>query len=148
MANLEKNEYDLFLSFELSTQHKAILMKTKLKNYYTIETKQDKDVEQLITSIKSCKIFICFLTKKYLETNQCKVELLFASEIRKCVILLLMDEFDNNEIDSFDAQMINCFGDKQQHNLYDECLNDLKSRINANLKVNFENYLALKITLN
>jgi hypothetical protein len=75
------------------------------------------------------------LTKKYLETNQSKLELLFANEIQKCVILLLMDEFDNNdEIDLFDAEMINCFGD-EQHNLYDECLNDLKSKINAHLKV-------------
>jgi len=125
---MNKNEcdFDVFLSY--NWDHKAHVQ--RLYDYLTIQLKlkvwiDDKELGitslsgQLADAITNSRVFICCITAKYSESENCKNEYGLASLKRKPIIILMLERFDDKISPEITIQINN----KRRFN----CYNDMKS---------------------
>jgi hypothetical protein len=54
---------------------------------------------ELASAIKNSKIFICCLTNQYCRSQNCNLEIEYASVLKKKIIVLSIDDIDTTKID-------------------------------------------------
>lgn len=92
------SSYDIFISYNWD-------VKEKVKNLYNELTKNqnlkvwmddyeigpNRLVDELSTAISNSKIFLCCITKKYSESENCKDEIDYAKVLKKNIIVLMFE---------------------------------------------------------
>jgi len=128
LKKMNKNEcgFDVFLSY--NWDHKAHVQ--RLYDYLTNQLKlrvwiDDKELGitslsgQLADAINKSRVFICCITAKYSESENCKNEYALASHKRKPIIILMLERLDEKISGEIQIQITN----KRRFN----CYNDMKS---------------------
>ena len=95
--------YDIFISYQWGIQeqvakfHKKLELSTKYKIWRdenALRQSTEGLYDQLAQNINRSKVFLCFLTKKYIASPNCKRELEFAARISKAIIYLMIEKID------------------------------------------------------
>ncbi len=94
-------EFDIFLSY--NWDHKAHVEKLYQKLQQLNLTVWIDDVEldnsdldeQLANGIAKSRVFMCCVTKKYSQSENCKKEFSFATTKQKPMIVLMLEHFSN-----------------------------------------------------
>ena len=104
---------DLFVSFQWDLREQIKEFQEKLNIYcchynkdiriYRNEAKSDPSNnsalnEKTLKIIKSSKLFVCFLTNKYVKSINCVKELTFAHSIGKRILPIYIENIDTNQI--------------------------------------------------
>ncbi len=97
---------DIFLSYNRGNKAYVQRLYDKLCNLKLKVWIDDKNLDntslnlQLAKGIKNSHVFMCCITKKYSESQNCQNELLFAIKENKPIIILMFEHFDkiSNEI--------------------------------------------------
>ena len=145
---------DLFVSFQwdLKDQIKEFQEKlnidsrrfnTKIRMYQN-EAKDDPSNnsalnEKTLKIIKSSKLFVCFLTNKYIQSINCVKELTFAHSIGKRILPIYIENIDTNQIHLLSFYLndkIICFNQNNNNSRWlNEYFDLIMKKITDNLKV-------------
>ncbi|CAF0911769.1 unnamed protein product [Brachionus calyciflorus] len=141
----EKEEFDVFISYNWDTKDKVKKLHEKLKNEGLKVWRDDTEMEhnnsplteQLAQAIKKSKIFLSCITQKYSESKNCKLEFQYANDINKIVVILFLDRLKIEELGGIGFVMsglvrINCY--KHPDTWFDEDFDEILKSINQNLK--------------
>ncbi len=94
---------DVFISY--NWDHKKFVMRfyEELKNNFKLkawiddfELKHTSLSLQLAKAITDSRVFVCFITKKYSESDNCKLEFFLAKRKKKPMIIIMLEPFDDN----------------------------------------------------
>ena len=104
-ATNEPEEYDAFISYNWGIKDGVAKLHDKLEEA-GLRVWRDKNLiqgssslfEQLGKKIKQSKIFLCFLTKDYLASDNCRKEIMYASKLKKNIIYLMIERMTSDEI--------------------------------------------------
>ena len=104
-ATNEPEEYDAFISYNWGIKDGVAKLHDKLEES-GLRVWRDKNLiqgssslfEQLGKKIKQSRIFLCFLTKDYLASDNCRKEFMFASKLKKTIIYLMIERLTSDEI--------------------------------------------------
>ena len=104
-TNNDTDEYDAFISYNWGIKDGVAKLHDKLEEA-GLRVWRDKNLvqgsaslfEQLGKKIKQSKIFLCFLTKDYLASDNCRKEFMFASKLKKTIIYLMIERLTSDEI--------------------------------------------------
>ena len=84
------------MCFHCDDQQEILELIEKLKNDYTIESPMEESNGDLESSlIQNSKLFICFLSLKFLNDYKCTSYLKFAFKFKKKVFLLKNEKFSH-----------------------------------------------------
>ncbi len=84
------------MCFHCDDQQEILELIEKLKNEYTIESPTGESYNDLESNlIENSKLFICFLSLKFLNDYKCTSYLKFAFKFKKKVFLLKNEKFNN-----------------------------------------------------
>jgi len=148
------NDFDVFISFQWDLSDQVKSFHEKLNNQNNIKTyrnviqydnnNQPGLAEKTVQIIKSSKIFICFLTKKYVETVNCMKELTYAHSIGKRVLPIYIENIDIKDIhllSSYENYKLVCFDPNNNQinnkNWLNQHFNSIMNKVNDNFKVIF-----------
>ena len=98
-------EYDVFISYNWGIKDGVAKLHQKLEEV-GLTVWRDKNLvsgstslfEQLAKQIKQSRVFLCFLTKAYLQSDNCRKEFNYASKLKKKVIYLMIDRLSPEDI--------------------------------------------------
>ena len=125
---------DLFVSFQWDLKDQIKEFQEKLNIYcchynteirmYRNEDKADPSNnsalnEKTLKIIKSSKLFVCFLTNKFIKSINCVKELTFAHSIGKRILPIYIENIDTNQIHLISIYLndkINCFDQNHSGN--------------------------------
>jgi hypothetical protein len=101
----ETDEYDAFISYNWGIKEGVAKLHDRLEEA-GLRVWRDKNLiqgtaslfEQLGKKIKQSKIFLCFLTKAYLASDNCRKEFNYASKLKKKIIYLMIERMTSDEI--------------------------------------------------
>jgi hypothetical protein len=148
------NDFDVFISLQWDLSDQVKCFHEKLNNQNNIKTyrnviqydnnNQPGLAEKTVQIIKSSKIFICFLTKKYVETVNCMKELTYAHSIGKRVLPIYIENIDIKDIhllSSYENYKLVCFdpnnNQMNNNNWLNQHFNSIMNKVNDNFKVIF-----------
>ena len=110
------NFYDLFISndpkigYDLKELNNRLIKEEDLKIFWE---KEDAlfTPEQITNGIKNSKVFICFISQKYIESKSSKREIKYAIELKKPIIVIMMDDLklEDLPISMLPITVINCW---------------------------------------
>ena len=94
--------FDLFLSYEKELVKELRVLHEKLATspynfkIWRDETNLDKSsqqclADQIADGIKKSHVFLCFLTKKYEMSDECKNEIIYARVLKKTIVMLKIE---------------------------------------------------------
>jgi hypothetical protein len=101
--NNNNNSHDIFLSYNWKDQVEVIKLHRELEKYYhvwldLVEIKAGDDLNERIDSaIKDSNVFICCLNNEYLNTHNCRYELMKAQNEKKTIFILPFEKLNINE---------------------------------------------------
>ncbi len=149
-------DFDLFISFQFDFKHQAKIFHEKLEiacfhsnkeiKLYRDEFEIDKSnhsalTEKIVKKIKNCRIFVCFLTKKYIESVNCIKEFEFAHSIGKKVLPICIEKIDIDQLNLlsiYNHKTINCFDQTNYNTIdwlnlkFDSILRSIQSKLKVN----------------
>ena len=149
--------HDLYISYEEDIVKELRIFHQKLASppySYAIwrnETSLDKSnqqnlADQICDAIKSSKIFLCFLTRRYAESDEHKGEINYARTLKKTIIMLKIENLRIEEVGGIglilaNSPCIECF--KHPGEWYDPSLwknepnsiYEIATHINNNIQV-------------
>jgi hypothetical protein len=104
-ATNDTDEYDAFISYNWGIKEGVAKLHDKLEEV-GLRVWRDKNLiqgssslfEQLGKKIKQSRIFLCFLTKDYLASDNCRKEFMFASKLKKTIIYLMIERLSSDDI--------------------------------------------------
>ena len=108
---------DVFISFEFGTEAEALKLQQKLiESNFSVAIASDRKqsdfdfpIKQIHCDlIKSSRMVLCLLNKKYFDSRACHLELNYSLEICKRVLPVLVENMDVR-IDSHDSEKIKVF---------------------------------------
>ena len=125
----------MFISYQWSCQDEVIKIKTFLE-------KSDIDVwfdrtnlictegslhSQYSKGIEESELFVCFITKNYDASKNCNLEISWASELQKKMIVVMVEEIEMRNLKNIGIFIasrlrINYFNNKDPKNILDEIL--------------------------
>ena len=145
---------DLFVSFQWDLRDQIKEFQEKLNIYcchfnteirmYRNEAKDDPSNnsalnEKTLKIIKSSKLFVCFLTNKFIKSINCVKELTFAHSIGKRIIPIYIENIDTNQIHLLSYYIndkIDCFNQNNNNSSWlNEYFDLIMKKIIENLKV-------------
>jgi hypothetical protein len=97
---------DIFLSYNWNIKEQVKLFHEELEKENFKVWRDDKQLHagnnaltaELAKGIKESKVFICCITKDYCKSNNCNLEIEFASSCKKQMIVLMIDKIEPTEI--------------------------------------------------
>jgi hypothetical protein len=149
--NREPANIDIFLSYEPSISQQVNELKEKLSHEnLIIESRENKTFDQLTLTINNSKIFICFLTHNYIESNDFKSELQYAYDIGSIIILLLIEKNDMLEFNGLNLtyfKTIDCYQNPNKwfHDFYDEIKHSIHHHLINQIRPNKRNFKIWKV---
>ena len=100
-------DYDVFMSYNWGSKPYVRKLYDYLTNIQSFkvwiddkELTNDLLFDQLGKGIKSSKCFVCCITKKYCDSDNCQKELNYASVLKKPLIVLMLERLDIGEINA------------------------------------------------
>ena len=92
-------EFDVFISYQWdigsqveSLHNKLVEMKIKVwRDVANMRNSNSALTDQLAKAIKMSKIFLCCLTQKYSESKNCKLEINYANDLGKPMLVLAIE---------------------------------------------------------
>jgi hypothetical protein len=107
-----KNKMDIFLSYNWNIKEQVKLFHEELEKENFKVWRDDKQLHagnnaltaELAKGIKESKVFICCITKDYCKSNNCNLEIEFASSCKKQMIVLMIDKIEPTEIDEIQVE--------------------------------------------
>jgi len=138
------NSFDIFISYNWEIKDQVKLLYYKLTNNLGfkvwLDDKQlDSSIlyEQLVNGIKKSTLFLCCVTKKYTQSDNCIREITFASESKRPIVVLMFQDLPINELGSVGFIIgpllrHNCFNDINIfHSWSGDCFNSILKSINS-----------------
>ena len=103
---------DIFLSYNWKIKEQVKLLHEKLEKEGFKVWRDDRELHagnsaltvELAKSIKKSKAVICCITKDYCKSNNCNLEIEFASSCKKQLIVLMIDKIEPTEIDEIQIE--------------------------------------------
>ncbi len=90
---------ELFISYNCHENNTVETFYQKLlESDYKVFKADSIQPNQKANAIKNCKIFICFITKAYLESKDCNLEMEYAYALRKRLIFLMIENIESEII--------------------------------------------------
>ena len=142
MVAKETSDYvDLYISYESDQKSQVENLARKLADAeITVFHQEDEkaqelwnppSVEHLAKTIRKGKIFLCCLTNKYLDSKVNDVELKFASEYKRPIIILKLEKIDSKKLSQITSDnTIDCY----KQNWSNDCFQSIEKKIKG-LKV-------------
>lgn len=97
--------FDVFISYNWDIKpavkelYKELSGKHNLKVWLDeVELGQKRLVDELSSAIHSSKIFLCCITKKYCESENCKDEIDYAKNLKKPMIVLMFERLSMDDL--------------------------------------------------
>ena len=98
---------DIFLSQNWKIKEQVKLLHEQLEKEDFKVWRDDKQLHagnsalsaELAKGIKKSKVIICCITKDYCKSNNCNLEIEFATSCKKQMIVLMIDKIEPTEID-------------------------------------------------
>ena len=100
---------DVFISYNWNVKDQVKELFKILTNDYNLKVWLDELelnggnmsslTAELASAIKNSKIFICCLTREYCRSQNCNLEIEYASVLKKKIIVLSIDDIDTTKID-------------------------------------------------
>jgi hypothetical protein len=98
-------EYDAFISYNWGIKEGVAKLHDKLEEV-GLRVWRDKNLvqgstslfEQLGKKIKQSKLFLCFLTKDYLASDNCRKEFNYAVKLKKTIIYLMIERMTSDDL--------------------------------------------------
>ena len=98
-------EYDVFISYNWGIKDGVAKLHERLEGA-GLTVWRDKNLvsgttslfEQLGKKIRQSKVFLCFLTKDYLASENCRKEFNYASKLKKKIIYLMIERLTSEDI--------------------------------------------------
>jgi hypothetical protein len=148
------NDFDVFISFQWDLNDQVKSFHEKLNNQNNIKTYRNEIqynnnnqpglAEKTVQIIKSSKIFICFLTKKYIETVNSMKELTYAHSIGKRVLPIYIENIDIKDIhllSFYENDKLICFHSNRNQmnntNWVNQHFDSIMSKVDNNILVIF-----------
>jgi tetratricopeptide (TPR) repeat protein len=138
------SSFDIFISYNWEIKDQVKLLYHKLTNNLGfkvwLDDKQlDSSIlyEQLVNGIKKSALFLCCVTKKYTQSDNCIREITFASDSKKPIVVLMFQDLPINELGSVGFIIgpllrHNCFSDINIfHSWSGDCFNSILKSINS-----------------
>ncbi len=103
---------DIFLSYDskIKDQVKQLheeLEKEKFKVWLDdnqLRAGNNALTAELARGIKEAKVFVCCITKDYCKSNNCNLEIEFASSCKKKMIVLMIEKLEPTKIDEIQVE--------------------------------------------
>lgn len=125
-----QKEFDIFLSYNWSSKVIAQSFFTKLTKEHKLKVWMDDSqldnrllYEQLCEGINKSRLFLCLITKKYSESDNCIKEINFASLKKMPLIVVMLENLNISQIGSVGFIIAPVI----RYNFYDENLFSSKS---------------------
>ena len=100
------NLYDIFISYQWASKplvekiHEKLVV-TEYDVWRDDEQLTGNDLnEQLINGIQNSACIVCFITKKYSESENCKREISYASSLKKQLLIVMLENVSIKELGS------------------------------------------------
>ena len=98
--------YDIFISYNWNVKKQVKLLHEILENLNYKVWRDEKELNagnnsltaELANAIKTSKIFLSCITKDYCKSYNCNLEVEFANQSKKSMIILMIDRLDPTEI--------------------------------------------------
>ena len=144
--------YDVFISYnwgikkEVEEFHKKLeAVGIKAWRDINLQANNQNITSQLAKQIKNSRIFLCFLTKAYSDSDMCRKEIVYADKLRKTIIFLMIERMTVNEMHE-DISFImgnkvytQCY--KKPNSWWIDDFDGIRKSIEGNLKVIFHYFL-------
>lgn len=138
--------FDVFISYQWDIKDQVKLLHKKLSLLNIKAWRDDSNLratnlplsEQLAIAIKKSKIFLCFFTQKYSESKNCNLELNYAHDLGKPIIVLAIEKPDLEKLVGMgliisNTIRINCY--KHTKSWSEDDFESIKKSIDQNLEV-------------
>ena len=100
------NLYDIFISYQWASKplvekiHEKLVV-TEYDVWRDDEQLTGNDLnEQLINGIQNSACIVCFITKKYSESENCKREISYASSLKKQMLIVMLENVSIKDLGS------------------------------------------------
>jgi hypothetical protein len=104
MATNVPSSYDVYISYnhdydhQVKTLHYELSISHNIPCWFEDLMSNRLLFEDLSKGIRSSKVFICCLSKKYAESKYCIDELIYAYNLRKKILVLMLDNLSENDL--------------------------------------------------
>jgi hypothetical protein len=116
-------EYDIFISYNFSIKSQIDKLHERFNGLNLSVRRDTKEMrsnnsflqKNIVTDIKNSKVVLCCINGKYCDSRNCKLEIGYASDIGKPLIILWIENLQINDIDqsigfiTSSLKKINCF---------------------------------------
>ena len=107
---------DVFISYHLDIKQQVIEVFNELKKHFKVWC-DDDDMrhntetlnQQLANAIRKSKIFLCFLTQKYFQSDICKREIKYSDRYDKKIIIIDIEEINKEKEETKKIRRRGCF---------------------------------------
>ena len=139
-------DFDVFISYNWGIKESVAKFHEKL-NSIGLKVWRDKDLRQskeslfgqLGKKIKHSRVFLCFLTKDYVSSENCCKEINYAAKLNKTIIYLMIEKMNSDDIGEEigfimgNAIYTQCY--KNPTSWWSDNFNEIKDSIEAELRV-------------
>lgn len=108
MTTFQTEEFDLFISYQWDIQNQVEkLEETLLRNKNDLKIWRDVNqlrnnsnglYEQLASGIRNSRIILCLLTKKYVKSANCKLEINYSFSLKKTIVYVMVDKMSVDDL--------------------------------------------------
>ncbi|CAF1106367.1 unnamed protein product [Brachionus calyciflorus] len=139
--------YDIFISYNWDIKERVNRLYCELTQKYNLKVWMDQYeigsnrlVDELSNAILSSKIFLCCITKKYTESENCKDEIDYAKNLKKNMIVLMFERLTISDLGGVGFIIgpkvrFNCYKDPQ---MFENCSGEIFESIIKEIKKNLE----------
>ncbi|CAF1033468.1 unnamed protein product [Brachionus calyciflorus] len=141
--------YDIFISYNWDIKDQVNRLYRQLTGKYNLKVWMDQYeigskrlVDELSTAILNSKLFLCCITKKYTESENCKDEIDYAKNLKKNMIVLMFERLVITDIGGIGFIIgpkvrFNCYKDPQMFEncsgeIFESIIKDIKKNLNIN----------------
>ena len=95
--------FDVFVSYNQASSKEIVFkLVDKLKTEENLKVWADENemdvgdnlYDEMANGIRTCKLFLAFITKEYCESSNCRKEIEFANTINKKCVYVMLEELD------------------------------------------------------
>ena len=158
MTTENQTTFDIFMSYNGDSKESVKLLYKKLSEEYKfkvwidfIQLKNGMLHQQLSNGIANSAIFLCCITKKYAQSDNCIREMTLASECKLPLVVLMFERFEMHELGSVGfiispLTRFNCYKEPQLFSSWSD-KNEIFSKILEVIRENLSSRIKKSIIL-
>jgi len=158
-------QFDVFISYNWDVKPAVKQLYQELTSKHNLrvwldeyELGQSRLADELASAIDNSSVFLCCITKKYSESENCKDELDFAKNLKKKMVVLMFERIDMEELGGVGFIIgpkvrFNCYKNPEMfkswsgHEMFNSILSAIKEAINEHLSLTGSNIKVSKTIL-